>query len=235
VKASIVIPALNEANYIVPTLIAARSQVFAEPYEIIVVDNGSTDGTGDIARRFPDVQVILEERRGLLWAREAGRLAAHGEIIVQLDADSMPPYDWLARGIPYFADPNVVCVSGPYFYYDGRTSFRIAAYAYHMIVMWGIHALLTLFKQGAIGQGGNMFIRRSALEKIGGYNTDITFYGEDVDTARRLSKIGKVIFSRRVPNNSSARRFNDMGVFNLVYIYSMNFFWMYFFKRPYTQ
>ena len=55
-------------------------------------------------------------------------------------------------------------------------------------------------------QGGNFVVRRDALQKIGGYDTNISFYGEDTDVARRLSKVGHVKFTFDLPALSSGRR-----------------------------
>jgi glycosyltransferase involved in cell wall biosynthesis len=235
-KASIVIPAHNEAGCIRSTLEAVRFQYLpGEEYEIIVVDNASTDETPDIARGFHGVRVIHESRKGLLHAREAGRKAARGEIIVQLDADSIPMSDWLARGIAYFADPAVVCVSGPYYYYDGNLSFRWMSYAYQVGLLWTTHQLLSPSRRACVGMGGNMFIRASALEAAGGYDITIPFYGEDTNTARRMMGQGKVYYVMGLWVYSSARRFKRMGVVLLVWTYSLNWFWEIVFKRPYNS
>ena len=65
------------------------------PDEIIVVNNDSTDATGDVAARIPGVRVIDEPRRGLVVARETGRRAATGDILVYVDADCRAPFQWL--------------------------------------------------------------------------------------------------------------------------------------------
>jgi hypothetical protein len=83
-------------------------------------------------------------------------------------------------------------------------------------------------------QGGNFIVRRSAMCKIGGYNLDFSFYGEDTDLARRLSKVGDVKFDFKLPAFSSGRRFTGEGIFRVGWLYSINFLWATFMKRPYT-
>jgi GT2 family glycosyltransferase len=85
---------------------------------------------------------------------------------------------------------------------------------------------LPLINKGATLIGGNNFIRSDILKKTGGYNTDLTFYGEDTDTAKRVSAHGKVIFSPKVVMKTSARRFKSEGTFNLMFKY-----WFHFFKH----
>ena len=58
-------------------------------------------------------------------------------------------------------------------------------------------------------QGGNYVVRREALEKIGGYNLEISFYGEDTDVARRIQKEGRVRFTFEFPIYASGRRINQ--------------------------
>ncbi len=234
-KASIVIPARNEAAFLGRTLAAASSQHYTELYEIIVVDNGSTDGTGGIARAVQGVRVVREDRVGLLYARECGRQAARGEIIVQLDADNIPDSGWLARGISFFKNPCVVCVSGPYFYYDAGAVFRTTSYSFQLSIMIAVHSLLKALQKGGIIIGGNTFIRAGALERIGGYDTTIEFYGEDADTARRLSGQGEMVFSPSLYMNTSARRFQRVGYSAVIWLYWMNFFRVHVHKRPFTR
>src|SRR4051794_27972494 len=92
---SIVVPAYNEVAYLGLALQALLQQDFAEPYEIIVVDNDSTDRTGEIAASY-GVTVVRETARGVCQARQRGTIEARGEIVVSTDADTVPPRDWLA-------------------------------------------------------------------------------------------------------------------------------------------
>jgi glycosyltransferase involved in cell wall biosynthesis len=92
-----VIPALNEAGSIAQVVGRLRNQQAALLESIVVVDNGSTDGTGDIARRA-GAHVVREERRGYGYACKAGVLAAwEADVIVLLDGDAADDPDDLPR------------------------------------------------------------------------------------------------------------------------------------------
>jgi len=91
-----------------------------------------------------------------------------------------------------------------------------------------------VLRSGGMLQGGNFVLRRSALEKVGGYNTDIEFYGEDTDIARKIQKIGKTKFTFALPMISSGRRLANEGVFLTYVRYAINYVWIIAFKRPYT-
>lgn len=224
-KASIVIPACNEEAGLARTIRSALAQDYAD-FEVIVVNNASADRTEKVARGFSKVTVVNEPRRGLLRAREAGRLAASGDLIANLDADCLPERNWLAKGAGYFNDEHVVAASGPYDYYDGGSGFRYLSLYTQMSFYWLAAKIIQLpgLRTGAVLIGGNNLIRAEALRKAGGYNTALSFYGEDTDTAKRMSRYGRVIFSNRLIMKTSARRFQTEGIINLELKYLRYFF-----------
>jgi len=239
-KVSVVIPAHNEEEALPHTLRAILAQDYPD-FEVIVVDNASTDKTAEVAKRFenrggsaikPSLKVVSESRKGLLWAREAGRRAAMGEIIANIDADCLPEPDWISRGVSHFTDGRIVAVSGPYDYHDAAPMFRRSSLATQRYVYKPISKLLQLpfVRGGAVLIGGNNFIRARVLEKTGGYNTALVFYGEDTDTAKRVSVHGKVLFNNRLTMKTSARRFKAEGTLKLMTVY-----WFHFFKHVFKR
>ena len=231
-KISVVIPAYNEEASLPATIKALLAQTYSD-FEIIVVNNASTDRTAEVAQSFGGkVKLVNESRKGLLWAREAGRTAASGEIIANIDADCLPKPDWLSKGSKYFSDQKVSAVSGPYDYYDAGFFFRYISLFTEQTLYWLMSRIIQLpfIKTGALLIGGNNFIRASALEKAGGYNTAITFYGEDTDTAKRVATQGRVVFTNRLVMKTSARRFKAEGIINLELKYLK-----YFFKTIFTE
>lgn len=232
-KVSILIPAHNEEAVIGETLKAVLAQTYKD-FEIIVIDNNCTDKTADKVRAFPQVKLVEEKQRGVQYARERGRREAKGEIIANLDADCLPNPDWVKTAVRYFDNPEAVAVSGPYYFYDGGKVFRTMSWFVQAVIFSTIHKLLYfLFKRGVFMMGGNAFIRAKTLDKIGGYNTAIAFYGDDTDTANRLVAHGKVVYTSKVYVGSSARRFQKMGALRTLFTYLINYFWVVVFKRPY--
>ncbi|RSZ63912.1 glycosyltransferase [Corynebacterium hylobatis] len=92
---SVVIPCLNDAVLLRRCLDSLRAQQVPAD-EIIVVDNGSTDDSAEVARRG-GARVVTEPRRGITWATLAGFEAATGDILVRIDADILAPEDYIAR------------------------------------------------------------------------------------------------------------------------------------------
>lgn len=94
---SVVVPFLNESRWLPGTLAALRQQTLpATEFELVFVDNGSTDGSADLVRAYPDIRLLQESRRDPYLARNRGIEAAQGEYLVFLDADCPPEPDWLA-------------------------------------------------------------------------------------------------------------------------------------------
>ncbi|MDE2188182.1 MAG: glycosyltransferase family 2 protein [Patescibacteria group bacterium] len=232
-KLSVIIPAYNEENYIGKTLQAISAQDYAD-FEVIVVDNGSTDRTADIARSFANTKVISERQRGTSAARESGRREATGDIVVTLDADSIPPIDWLSRGAAYFSDQKTVGVSGAQIYYDSGTFLRFGTLLIQRTFYVAASYIVQWFGVGAVMIGGNSFMRASTLADIGGFDIRFIFWGDDTDIAKRLATRGKVVFDPSLSVLVSARRLKHEGAIRTLSRYLFHFFRI-IFSNKYRQ
>lgn len=115
-RVSVIVPSYNDAELLVGCLAALAEQTRAAD-EIVVVDNASDDDTAAVAVAA-GARVVLEPRRGILSATAAGFDAATGDLLLRLDADSVPPRDWIQRVVAAFeSDPRLDALSGPGDYY----------------------------------------------------------------------------------------------------------------------
>lgn len=230
-KVSLVIPAHNEEKYLGRCLSSVLKYRHDCLHEIIVVDNASSDSTTFVASAFSGVRVVREEKKGLTRARQRGFETASGDIIAYVDADTELPPRWLEIVDREFsADAGLVCLSGPYRYYD------FSLFGNFLVkLFWYCVAFPTYLLTGFMAVGGNFAARRSAIEKIGGFDTSIAFYGEDTDIARRLHKVGKVKFKLSFFILTSPRRFSGQGFFRTGLIYGLNFFSEAILHRPITK
>jgi O-antigen biosynthesis protein len=154
-------------------------------YEVIVVDDGSRDGTAALASEFP-VRLISIPNGGLSNARNVGWRAAKGEIIVYLDDDAAPDVHWLSYLAQTFASGDYAGVGGPNLAWpeDGL----IAGCVDHAPGN-PTHVLLTDFEAEHL-PGCNMAFRRSCLEAVGGFDAQFRIAGDDVDLCWRLQGRG---------------------------------------------
>lgn len=221
---SVIVCAHNEAAVVGPCLHSLLAQTRPAD-EIILVNNASSDQTGARARAVPGVHVVDEPRKGLVVARQTAWRASTGEILAYLDADCRAPLDWLEHVERRFAKyPALVAVTGPYRFYDWDRTGRALLWLYdrlvapptHFVVHWACGA-------GAVLYGGNFAVRRSALERIGGFDVSIDFHGEDTNLARRLTPLGAIQVARDCWLWTSARRYKAMGKRAVFGLYVRNF------------
>jgi len=165
------------------------------------------------------VRVVREERKGTGFARDRGWRAATGDLIAYLDADTHMRKGWTEKVLRAFArDPKLVCVTGPYWYFDLPLLIRTTLWC-------GCSLGLPLhFITGSMVIGGNFAIRRTTLEAMGGMDTSITFYGDDTDIGRRANQFGYVRFSFAFTLNSSGRRYKQLGTLRTQFLYLKNLF-----------
>lgn len=113
-KISVIIPTFNSAKELIKCLESFKAQTISnESFEVIVVDDGSIDGTKDAATKYP-VRYIYQQNRGPAAARNNGANQAQGEIILFTDADCEPQPNWIEEMIKPLDDPQVVGVKGAY-------------------------------------------------------------------------------------------------------------------------
>jgi cellulose synthase/poly-beta-1,6-N-acetylglucosamine synthase-like glycosyltransferase len=114
IRASVIIPTYNRVDRIGYCLDALRQQDCKSPFEIIVVDDGSTDGTSDFLREFPGIRVISQANAGPAAARNRGVKASSGDVVLFTDDDCEPFPNWLTEMLKAFSDPKVTGAKGIY-------------------------------------------------------------------------------------------------------------------------
>ena len=217
---SIVIPCYNEELVIAACLDSLKAQDFSGDFEIIVADNNSTDGTGDIARRL-GARVVFEPQKGVCAAREAGTRAALGEVVVSTDADNVFSPNWLSEIWSGFSrNPGVIAVGGPCRVIDAPWWARSS----QSFLFWSIKSVYRLTGKVWYITACNTAFKRGIFP---GYNTKISQGGDELDFLRKLNRIGKIEY---VPGNyifTSSRRLRR-GMFygmvvTLLWYYIVNY------------
>lgn len=183
-KVSVIVCTYNGARTIDETL--TRLQRIDYPdFEVIVVDDGSTDATSEIAARHP-FRLIRTENLGLSSARNTGLAAAQGDVVAYLDDDAYPDPHWLQYLLQAFDEEDWACVGGP-----NLVPTRDPPLAHAVANSPGgpTHVLLT-DREAEHVPGCNMAFRRDRLQEIGGFDPCFRTAGDDVDVCWRIQEQG---------------------------------------------
>jgi glycosyltransferase involved in cell wall biosynthesis len=178
---SVYIPAYNVARFLPRSIESVLGQSLA-PAEVLVVDDGSTDNSAEIAGRYGAVTLVRHERNcGLAAARNTAFQSARFEFVASLDADCVADRAWLANLAPHLADPQVAGVGGALT--EGvQVSLADRWRQAHMSQQWGPAPI----RNPKILFGCNNIFRRSVVLGVGGYDESMRNNGEDCDLSRRL-------------------------------------------------
>jgi glycosyltransferase involved in cell wall biosynthesis len=192
-KITVIVPAYNEEELIGGCLDSLNHQTInRNEYEIIVVDNNSTDQTTLIALS-KGARVEREPRKGYVHAIRRGIEVSQTDLIAFTDADCRVPSDWLEKILVNFdSSTKVVGVGG-----------KLAFYDIPSIVDKTVQSILYL---NEALPGNNMAVKRQALRQIGGIDPSVNL-SVDYWLTLKLRKVGKLKVDRRLVVNTSGRRF----------------------------
>lgn len=225
-RLSVIIPTKNEAKLLPLCLRSLTRQRTQIPYEIIVVDTKSTDGTQRVARSF-GARVVQEPRKGKVFAFRRGVAQARGEILCFTEADCVVPPNWIDTIASYLDEhPEAVAIMGDYTYHDSTPLFNFLARLVHPILrvvsrVWFGHHLL---------RATNFAIRKNVYKKSGGLAADVPeLY--DVELALRVAKHGQIHYVTAMRNKTSDRRIRGRA-FRFLTEFIPTFLTVIIFKKP---
>jgi glycosyltransferase involved in cell wall biosynthesis len=152
-KVSVIVPALDASVTLPRTLAALADQASAPPYEVIVVDDGSSDATAAIASEH-GATVIRQARSGPAPARNAGVAASSGDVLAFTDADCFPTPGWLAAGVRALAGADLV---------QGRVDPDPGAR------LGPFDRTIWVERETGLYETANLFVRRELFDRVGGF------------------------------------------------------------------
>ena len=213
---SIIIPAYNEQDLISDCLDSVLNQTAdSESYEIVVIDNNSTDRTAAIARN-KGVRVEKETQKGYVHAIQKGVDVSEGKILAFMDADCRAPANWVSKILRNFEEsPEIVALGGKLNYFDTPLIFSRTMKS-------------LLFFADAL-PGNNMAIQREALNRIGGIDTKVNL-SVDFWMSLKLKQAGRIKIDKSLIMLTSGRRFE--GAFTSYLQYGVNVLSMLLLARP---
>lgn len=232
---SVVIPVKDDAD-VLRRCLAALADQQVRPDEIVVVDNGSTDDSADVARAA-GARVVAEPEAGIPAASARGFDEARCEIVARLDADSVPPPGWIAHISSTFADdPELTAITGPATFIDGPVRWRRPlALAY----LGSYFAAVT----PALGHvplfGSNFAARRSAwLEVRDGVHRHDPLMHDDMDLSVHLGPRRRIRYDHRLTMGVSMRALSGdrmlrlrRGMHSIVSHWPAEFPWYRWYRR----
>jgi glycosyltransferase involved in cell wall biosynthesis len=214
---TVVIPAHNAAPYIDAQLSALESQIGGDPFEVILVDNMSTDRTAEVAMQHAgnlDLRIVTADGgRSAAYARNVGIQHARGEVIVFVDADDVADSGLLAA---YRRMNGKYAIMGGHYEENRLNDPRVAAWRFQLTKK----GLPIAFHTLPYFLMGNVAIHRSVFDEIGTLDEVLTHGGEEVDFSTRAHLAGYevgwapdavVYYRHRTTLRGLARQFFDYG------------------------
>ena len=195
-KVSVIVPAYNVSKYIPEALASLEKQTFSD-FEVLVVDDGSTDDTAAVVQKFCQrdtrFNLLQKPNGGLSSARNYGIRHAKGEYIALLDGDDIYHRDKIATHVARLYDKpdvGVVYSASQTIRDDGKPTFiSLSGKPVHS------NPLLALLCKNFVGHGSNAVFRRCLIDEVGGFDENLRSW-EDVDLWLRIAAMQKWRFFR---------------------------------------
>ncbi|OHB63554.1 MAG: hypothetical protein A2Y77_03435, partial [Planctomycetes bacterium RBG_13_62_9] len=201
---SVIVSTRNRAELLRSCLEALGRQngIAPDAYEIIVVDNGSSDNTEQVVetirQRRPQIEYLYEEKLGLSIARNTGARQAKGGIICFTDDDAIASFDYVVAILSAFDDPSVACVGGKVVALwpgGGPPDWFSPAYA-NVVAQTSFGGTARRMNKGEFPYGCNIALRKDVFEALGGFDENLgkkganNIWGEEIDLCHKLQSRG---------------------------------------------
>ncbi len=197
---SVIIPAYNEKDHIVDTVQSVQ-QAFSDAsvplLEVIVSDDASDDGTGELAQEA-GAKVVLSGKRNIGATRNVGAAAAQGEWVLFVDADTVIEYDTVKQTVEAIESGSVG--GGARIAWNGHTHF----WADCVLSCW--NTISRIFKLPA---GSYLFAKKEIFDAVGGFNEEL-YASEELDLGFKLKKHGKLRIVKH-PVKTSPRKVHQFS------------------------
>ena len=193
---SIIVPCFNAERFLAATLDSAFAQTWPHT-EVILVDDGSTDGSLALARTYESrgLRILIQPNRGAAAARNTGLRAARGEFIQYLDSDDLLAPDKIARQLPLFADGNRARLSSStWARFDSDPARAIAQPMPNWRDLTGVEFLQLHFETTGMMQPAAWLAPRALLDRAGAWNEGLTLNDDGEYFARVMLAAERIVF-----------------------------------------
>lgn len=228
-KISVIICTYNRDRHIASALESlSRQTLEKQDYEILVVNNNSTDNTDTICRKFVAehpalfIRYVIEKQQGLSFARNRGIAEAQSPIITYIDDDAIAEPDFLRQILTYLdQNPDVVGIGGriePIYENGGGEPAWMNPFLHGIVAKVDMGNEVKPFVGGKYPAGCNMTYRKTVLQQSGGFNEELKWRADDKYIYREVAKISnKVMYlpQAKVWHHIEASRTSWQGFVNL--------------------
>ena len=206
-KFSFIIPTFNEERYILKCINSIKKQAGSD-FEIIVVDNGSTDKTIKSVKEN-DVILVEEENKGISNARNLGASKAKGTYLCFIDADGVLKNDWLTEVREVLGKEDVTAIAGLNVF-THKNLFKRFYYNIYTFFAYSSLILLKIISGKLFLPGNNLVIKRDVFSRLGGFDP---YIGEDLFLSKKFWKLKNVksFFNQKMIIYYSSRGFDEVG------------------------
>jgi len=253
IKISVIIPARNEEENIGALLNALKQQTYPEEFfEVLVIDDQSTDNTASIVRQFQGVHLITLKEENInsykKKAIEKGIIAAKGELIITTDADCLPGMNWLKTIASFKEERQSVFIAAPVVFNNDHTILEIFQ-SLDFMILQGITGASVYTNKHSMCNGANLAYEKNAFETVKGFEgIDTIASGDDMLLMHKIwkqypdkvhylkskdaivftqpMKTWNAFFNQRIRWASKASKYDDkriVGVLLLVYLFNLSF------------
>ncbi|MBQ1325651.1 MAG: glycosyltransferase family 2 protein [Solobacterium sp.] len=205
-RVSVIIPAYNAALFIGEAIESILAQSFQD-FEIIVVDDGSTDGTAEVVKKFPQVRFIEQPHSGIAVSRNAGILAARGELIAWIDADDRWTKDKLEKQVDWLDQhPETGMLLTRYRNFTDLPEEALSKEQKELLGIEVVRLMVTAV------------IRKELFDRLGLFDASLA-YSEDSEWIRRvdlrcigaIAKLGEILYERRIHTSNITLTHKDIS------------------------
>jgi glycosyltransferase involved in cell wall biosynthesis len=197
-RISAIICTHNRADYLRKALASlAEQSLLPEQFEVLVVDNASTDRTAEAAQALqgsvPNLRYVREDRLGLSWARNTGAAESRSPYLAYLDDDARADRDWLKNLLRLFETAGPACIGGRVWLDWGKQAPEWLPRRYYSIYTYADHGP----DDHPLGEreylvGANIAFRRDALLELGGFDTNLGRKGSMLLSGEESAIVGKL-------------------------------------------
>lgn len=211
---SVIIPTFNSAKYLVSAINSVLAQTYSN-FEILIIDDGSTDDTREILKTYTDsrIQYFYQQNAGPAAARNKGINLAKGDLIAFLDADDVWEKDKLSTQIKIFSQNNDICMVYNSFVFKPGENKKEKLVRFKNLTRLDFIKYLLIDPFNTIPYPSTVMVKKSYFDKAGLFDSELRS-GEDWDLWLRLANIGecyyidKALTRRFTPKTSITRSMN---------------------------